>query len=517
MSPLAILQWNCRGIYRKLPEFKHYLYTLQPLPDVLVLQETHLIPKYTPNLPGYQLFRKDRTLYSGGVACFVRNSLTSHVRNVKSPSEIDILCITVSGLEICNVYIPPSSQARDLTFIDTFRSRSLIFGDFNAHHISWSHENNARGICLSEAIDKNNLIILNSSVPTRINIASNAIFRSSLLDLTLASSDIATRCHTVVSDELIGSDHYIILTNIDQKVVKSHPKPRNWSLGKANWAKFSRLVDENFDSIGRTENRTPDSLNETVTNILISASRHAIPLSKNSGKLPTPWWNAECDRAVRRKKAAYLKMKRSFSIADIVRFKKLKSECRRTILTAKRECWETYCSSLNKHSNISKVWSVVRSLSGFSSFKPLPTLVSSNATVRSDKAKADVLSETFAAVSKTDNYSDAFLQHRASVENRYLQSLELHNETEDFNRPFTMAELTAAIQSRPNSSPGQDTVCYMMLKNLSKQALPRILGLYNTSRSDGTLPNAWKYAIVIPLLKDKNPEFPGVIPSYFSH
>ena len=146
MSPLAILQWNCRGIYRKLPEFKHYLYTLQPLPDVLVLQETHLIPKYTPKLPGYQLFRKDRTLYSGGVACFMRNSLTSHVRNVKSPSEIDILCITVSRLEICNVYIPPSSQARDLTFIDTFRSRSLIFGDYNAHHISWSHENNARNL-----------------------------------------------------------------------------------------------------------------------------------------------------------------------------------------------------------------------------------------------------------------------------------------------------------------------------------------------------------------------------------
>ena len=149
MSPLAILQWNCRGICRKLPEFKHYLYTLQSLPDVLVLQETHLIPKYTPNLPGYQLFRKDRTRHCGGVACFVRDSLTSRVRNVKSPSEIDTLCITVSGWEICNLYIPPSSQARDLTFIDTYRSRSLIFGGLNAHHISRSHENNSRGICVS--------------------------------------------------------------------------------------------------------------------------------------------------------------------------------------------------------------------------------------------------------------------------------------------------------------------------------------------------------------------------------
>ena len=295
MYPLTILQWKCRGIYRKLPEFKHYLYALQPLPDVLVLQETHLIPKYTPKLPGYQLFRKDRTQYSGGVACFVRDSLHRYAHNVECPPEFDILCITVSGLKVCNVYIPPSSQARDLTFLDDLTSRSLIFGDFNAHHISWSRENNTRGICLSEAIDKNNLIILNSSVPTRINIASNAVFRSSLLDLTLASSDIATKCQTVVTDELIGSDHYILFTNADQKILKSHLMPRTWSLNKANWAEFSRLVDDKLGSIGSDEHRTSESFNEIVTNILMSASRCAIPLSKNSFKIPTAWWNAECD------------------------------------------------------------------------------------------------------------------------------------------------------------------------------------------------------------------------------
>ena len=144
-------------------------------------------------------------------------------------------------------------------------------------------------------------------------------------------------------------------------------------------------------------------------------------------------------------------MKRSFRISDIIRFKKLKSECRRTVLKPKREYWETYCSSLKKHSIISRVWSVVRSLVGFSSFKPLPTLVSNSETVHSDKAKANLLSETFAAVSKTDNYTDIFLQHRALVEKRYLQSLPLQNEMVDFNRPFTMTELTTAIQSRYNT------------------------------------------------------------------
>ena len=160
MTSLTFLQWNCRGIYKKLPEFKHYLYAMQSLPDILVLQETHLIQKYTPKLPGYQLFRKDRTLYSGGVAFFVRDSLNSNEYDLSSPSEFDTLCITVSGLILCNVYISPSSKNFDFTFLESLTSRSLIFGDFNAHHVSWGRANNSRGICLSEAIDKDNLIAL---------------------------------------------------------------------------------------------------------------------------------------------------------------------------------------------------------------------------------------------------------------------------------------------------------------------------------------------------------------------
>ena len=172
-----------------------------------------------------------------------------------------------------------------------------------------------------------------------------------------------------------------------------------------------------------------------------------------------------------------------------------------TILAAKRESSEGFCSSLNRKSNISKVWSVVRSLSGFPSFKPLPNLICSSGAVHSDKAKADVLSETFAAVSKNDNYSHTFLEHRTMVEQTYLQSLPLHNGNEAFNLPFTMAELIAAVQSRRNSSPGKDRVCYIMMKKLSNRALTLILNLFNTSWAEGVLPTAWKHAIVIPLLK----------------
>ena len=63
-------------------------------------------------------------------------------------------------------------------------------------------------------IRKSNPILLNSSVPSRVNIDANAVFRPSLLDFTHASGDIASKCPTIVSYELVVTDHYIVTTNI---------------------------------------------------------------------------------------------------------------------------------------------------------------------------------------------------------------------------------------------------------------------------------------------------------------
>jgi len=56
----TILQWNARSIFKKWPEFKKYSTTLDNLPDVICIQESHLTTKYWPSIPQYCLIRKDR-------------------------------------------------------------------------------------------------------------------------------------------------------------------------------------------------------------------------------------------------------------------------------------------------------------------------------------------------------------------------------------------------------------------------------------------------------------------------
>ena len=72
-----ILQWNCRSIIRKLPEFESYLINLKIIPDIICSQETFLSCKHSPKHTGYTILRKDRCSggAGGGVAIFVRNDI----------------------------------------------------------------------------------------------------------------------------------------------------------------------------------------------------------------------------------------------------------------------------------------------------------------------------------------------------------------------------------------------------------------------------------------------------------
>ena len=203
---LTVLQWNCRGLYKKLPEFKNFLYSLKTYPDLIFLQETHLIEKYSPRLPGYSLFRRDRSLSRGGLATFIKDNLRATMIRVPTTREFELQCIQIENIRIYHFYIPPNYQIRDddFDFIQNPQSRVILLGDFNAHHYSWSVSDtttsNQRGRKLFEFFEYNGLVLLNYSNPTRINVAVNAVNRRSLLELTVASHDISSKCRTLVTD-----------------------------------------------------------------------------------------------------------------------------------------------------------------------------------------------------------------------------------------------------------------------------------------------------------------------------
>jgi len=76
------------------------------------------------------------------------------------------------------------------------------------------------------------------------------------------------------------------------------------------------------------------------------AAQEAIPQSSESNKITVPWWNKQCDIAVKNKKHAFNRMKRTRLQCDIIIFKRCRAKPGKIILEAKTSSWQQYCTSL---------------------------------------------------------------------------------------------------------------------------------------------------------------------------
>ena len=233
-----------------------------------------------------------------------------------------------------------------MSMLDVCESRTvkkIIVGDFNAHHSMWGSDiTNSQGRHLLHTIDQFDLVVLNTTTYTRVDLTMSARSgcRGSLIDLTLASNEIANRIETTVTDHLLGSDHFIIETKVGFAVPRYPIHIPAWSFSKANWDKYSRLTSRYISA--PPEDANLNLAVEKFSEEVIRAAREAIPVSRptNMRKRMVPWWNVECSRAIRRKRAAFLKMKRSFRYAGIMQFKELRALARKTILHAKKSYWK---------------------------------------------------------------------------------------------------------------------------------------------------------------------------------
>ena len=71
----------------------------------------------------------------------------------------------------------------------------------------------------------------------------------------------------------------------------------------------------------------------------------------------------------------------------------------------------------------------------------------------------------------------------------------------DTDQEFTLSELEEVLHRLKDTVPGDDTVCYSMIKNVPLATKHLFLRLINQSFSEGRLPTRWKMAKIIPIPK----------------
>lgn len=244
---LNILQWNCQSLKPKLLPFETIL--SQEKIHIAILSETWLEPESPLRIAGYNVYRKDRHDGYGGTAILTHNSVKAHINQVQHPNTgMEIIGIRILNCQhienIISLYCPSSVRTEqndwDVVF-SYYDKKTIVAGDFNGHHTSWSVKSDTRGNHLFDASMDKGLVSLNDGTPTRLRLV-NGVLQKSAPDVTFTTADIAMKFYWKVTNESLSSDHLMIKLSSTLDSPPEIKRKRNYK--KANWKEYKDSIQE---------------------------------------------------------------------------------------------------------------------------------------------------------------------------------------------------------------------------------------------------------------------------------
>jgi ribonuclease HI len=511
-----------RGLRARLYQIRNYLIQSTCPPDILCLQETFLKDKHqTPKFNNYNVIRQDFTKHSrGGLAILVKNGISFTLLNVDQIENAEILGIQIKTengqLQILNTYIAPDLKITKIHMEKLFRyNKAIILGDFNAHSKSWGcTKDNERGPILEEILNDSQLTVLNTGQPTRIPPVNSK--NRSVIDLAIVTRELSLKCHHYVTNNSMGSDHYLCNTIINEEVqIEPNMSMHLWKLRKTDWKEFKNnsqyVITE--DLIGDDNNVTfkniVDSLTALANDTLPCKNKNHNVLGGNKKHKPLPYWNNKCTEAVYKRNKARNKATKTRDLKDFVEYKHQEAVVKVTLKAEAKSCWEAYCSDLTDQTKLGVVWNMARRMNCTASFNSIPTLNSNGLLADTNIEKSNLLAQIYANTSSSTNYSPEFAK-RSKFNPKPSNVLPSLDDIDALNESFSYKELKDAIcNSKCGKSPGNDKIPYEFFKHLHKHALKILLLFYNKIWTESEIPSDWQHAIILPVLKpNKSPGSP---------
>ena len=218
--------------------------------------------------------RKDRPPHlrkGGGLLICVRHSVVYSEIDIR----LEISGVKIGGVSIFNAYNLPSNSfaIEAFDFLSAF-SNIVLCRDFNSHHDVW-------GSNLSNSYGRN-LVVIERSIPTHFCLTGHASWN--VLDLTIVSNSLASHSSSTITNDLLGSDHTVIFTQIRGCSAESAFVHPSWNFTNANWPLFSEMCDSAL---------TAFSANLTIllpTFWYKYFTCSLIPKTKPWRKSSVPWW-----------------------------------------------------------------------------------------------------------------------------------------------------------------------------------------------------------------------------------
>lgn len=474
-----LIQWNCQSLRPKSFSFQSLL--SQEKIHIAVLSETWLEPDSYFNINGYDTYRSDRADGYGGVAIVTHKSVKSSLCLSHSPNNgIELLHVKINNCRhienVISIYCPSTvhTTQNDWDFIFSLcNGKSVILGDFNAHHTNWSCRTDQRGFQIFDCMLDHNFISLNNGEPTRIRLA-NGCMQQSSPDVSFVSSDLGTFFTWKITNESLGSDHLIIKISGDLSLCRDVIRKRNFK--KSDWKSYATFLDKSFLNFNIPVE--PQIFYNMFEQKLQTAANKFIPFVKipqhfTNKFSPKHYWNAEMSKAVAERRLALAKFRACPSPNNLVTLKSKISEAQRIIRSGRCRSFQGFCSSIDKNASSSDLWRKMKWIKGHR------TRSSSHGV---DKEKVERLMNDLCPAYTCPP------QPQFQSKNTLLEA------------DITIQELINSIKNN-DTAPGSDAVSFSMIKNLPISGKTILLLLFNVFFQSGFVPQQWREVNIVPIPK----------------
>ncbi|KAG0441424.1 hypothetical protein HPB47_015951 [Ixodes persulcatus] len=475
-----IWQWNCRGYRRKRGALTQYLSTHTQRPDAIAIQETNC----APNLSGYETYVQN-TIH--GDTPRVATLVAKHIPVIEHTMDRNKRGGT--SLFILNIYSPPKSGKKDTfdnIFHDTIRiarpreNTFLIVRDFDAAHPAWGYEHETvKGRKLATTISRNQPTLLTEpDQPTRLG---NSVNHDTSPDLTLVRAQ--KPCTWTNLQENLGSDHYILETEIQTQIGRGHGRTQRL----INWDAFRQLrpppegeTAEAHPPLAQWIQELKNDIDKVTTQVKTTSAApvidpHLLHLWEARRGLTRRWRTRKHNQKLRKR------------IAEIT----LKAEQYAEELTQTN--WYKLCDQLQGTLGTKRTWTLLRSL-----IDPTKTrAVTSHAITkllhretRKENELWDALRERYIATGPKPKYS----------------SYPHEEATHPLGTDITESEVRSALTNLTRSTTlGKDSITYKMLKNLDDGSITALTAYFNEAWNTGTLAQEWRHADITLIPKPGKP------------
>lgn len=227
-----------------------------------------------------------------------------------------------------------------------------------------------------------------------------------------------------------------------------------------------------------------------VFNGIISGlmNKHAPNQSKTFKQSSSPWMSNKIRKMISKRNKLRKKFNRSKCQEDLDSFRKMRNQVKQVIRNAKIKYYYTRFDT----TQTKDLWSAVRSLNLGKSSGQLPEPV----------IPINDLNAHYSSVSTVQNESLVSL----SVDKYNNLTPHLQDISDKFHFKYVLpGDIYSALNSIKSKATGVDLIPIIFIKKCLPVLLPVLDHLFNFSLQNGSFPDMWKLANIVPIPKTKNP------------